>query len=66
MTRDTQMYKRTKRMLLVIVIAVLAILSLSVFLTVQIGRKDTEDKRIINAFGRQRMYTQLIAKDASL
>ena len=62
---NTQLFRRIRRMILIVVITVLAILNLSIYLIDQIGDKETTDKQIINAFGRQRMYTQLIAKDAS-
>jgi HD-GYP domain-containing protein (c-di-GMP phosphodiesterase class II) len=52
-------------MMLVVVFTIIAILSLSVYLVDQIGNKEARDKLIIDAFGRQRMVTQLIAKDAS-
>ncbi len=65
MPGNKPIFMKIRRMMYVVVITVLAILGLTIFLIIQIGNKETRDKQIINAFGRQRMYTQLIAKDAS-
>jgi HD-GYP domain-containing protein (c-di-GMP phosphodiesterase class II) len=65
MSGNTPIYTKIRRMVIIIVITIVSILALSVYLTYQIGNKEEQDKLIINAFGRQRMVTQLIAKDAS-
>ncbi len=65
MSGNTSTFRKIRRMMFIVVVAILTILILSVYLVIRIGNKEEKDKMIINAFGRQRMYTQLVAKDAS-
>lgn len=62
---NASLLKPLKRTIVIVALTVIAILTLFIYIIYQSGHKEEEDKRIINAFGRQRMYTQLIAKDAS-
>jgi len=54
-----------KKVMAIIIISILFILGCFVFLQSQSHRKTTEDKTMIDVFGRQRMLTQMISKDAS-
>ncbi len=63
--RKTLLFGNIRRTVFITVIIILMILSLSVYLINQIGNKEAENKMIMNAFGEQRLYTQLIAKDAN-
>lgn len=54
-----------KKVVLIIVLAFFTILITFVYFQYQSGKKENEDKLIINVFGKQRMYTQQISKDAS-
>ncbi len=65
MSGNTPTFRKIRKMIYIVVITILTILLLSVYLVIRTGNKEEEDKMIINAFGTQRMYTQLIAKDAN-
>jgi HD-GYP domain-containing protein (c-di-GMP phosphodiesterase class II) len=64
-TRNTSLLRPLKRTIVIVAITIIAILTLFIYIIYQTSHKEEEDKLIINAFGKQRMYTQLIAKDAS-
>jgi HD-GYP domain-containing protein (c-di-GMP phosphodiesterase class II) len=49
-----------------IIIAFFTVLISFTYLLYQSEKKENEDKLVINIFGRQRMYTQQMSKDASL
>lgn len=54
-----------RRMGLLVLLAFIAVLVCFIFLQNRSGKREYEDKQIINIFGKQRMYTQMIAKDSS-
>jgi len=54
-----------KRIIFTVVLAIFLILFCFAYLQYQTRHRDYEDKLIINAFGKQRMYTQMMSKDAS-
>ncbi|MBH1941174.1 HD domain-containing protein [Mobilitalea sibirica] len=54
-----------KKIGITILITIILIIICFIILQKQINKKEYEDKLIINIFGRQRMYTQMISKDAS-
>jgi HD-GYP domain-containing protein (c-di-GMP phosphodiesterase class II) len=54
-----------KKMGLLVLFAFIAVLVCFIYLQSRSGKREYEDKQIINIFGKQRMYTQMIAKDSS-
>ena len=54
-----------KKIFAIVVLAIFLILLCLIYLHHQTGQKEKDDKLIINVFGKQRMYTQMISKDAS-
>lgn len=53
-----------KKMIAIVMVAIILLLLSFIYLYYQSGKKEYEDKIIINVFGKQRMYTQMISKDA--
>lgn len=54
-----------RKLIILVVIAIFSIILCYAFLFYQSGKHKYEDNVIINVFGKQRMLTQMIAKDAS-
>jgi HD-GYP domain-containing protein (c-di-GMP phosphodiesterase class II) len=65
-TKGTSTLRSIKRIIAILMIAISLILISFIHLHRESGQKEYEDKLIINIFGKQRMYTQMISKDASL
>lgn len=55
-----------KRIILILNLVILIALFLFIYLQKQSSDREYEDKQIINIFGKQRMYTQQMSKDANL
>lgn len=55
-----------KRIILIVTLAIFAALFAFIYLQIQSSDRAFADKQIINIFGKQRMYTQLMSKDANL
>jgi HD-GYP domain-containing protein (c-di-GMP phosphodiesterase class II) len=64
-TKHTSRLGPIKRIFIIILLAVFGMLMLFAVLQYHNNKNENVDKRIINAFGKQRMYTQQISKDAS-
>jgi HD-GYP domain-containing protein (c-di-GMP phosphodiesterase class II) len=54
-----------RKIILAVIIAIIFILLSFLYLQIKIQSKDNDDKQIINIFGKQRMYTQLITKNVN-
>lgn len=54
-----------KKIRIVILIAFLSVLGIFILLETLSAKREKEDKLIISSLGRQKMYTQMIAKDSS-
>ncbi|HHU72611.1 MAG TPA: hypothetical protein GXZ21_11360 [Clostridiales bacterium] len=63
--KTTSILSPIKRIIYVVIIAIFAALLLFIYIQNQSSKKEYEDKQIINIFGKQRMYTQLMSKDAN-
>lgn len=63
--KSTKILGPVKRIMFIILSGVFLILICFIFLNRLNGVREMEDKHIINVFGKQRMYTQMISKDAS-
>ncbi|HHX12221.1 MAG TPA: hypothetical protein GX731_05310, partial [Clostridiales bacterium] len=63
--KKTSILGPIKRIIYIVIIAIFAALLLFVYIQNQSSKKEYEDKQIINLFGKQRMYTQLMSKDAN-
>ncbi len=55
-----------KRMIIIVTLAIFAALFVFIYLQKQSSDREFKDKQIINIFGKQRMYTQRMSKDANL
>lgn len=64
--KKTSILSPIKRIIYILIFAILVALVVFIHLQNQSSRKEYEDKQIINIFGKQRMYTQLMSKDANL
>ncbi len=53
-----------KKIGFLIISAIVLVLGFFLLIQLQSGRKEYKDKLLINIFGKQRMYTQMISKDA--
>jgi len=54
-----------KKIIYIVMTAIFLILFCFIYLQYQTRHIEYEDKQIINIFGRQRMYTQMISKDSN-
>ena len=64
-TKNTTILGPIKKIFIIIVLTFFTILFSFAFFNYQSGINEHKDKLIINVFGKQRMYTQQISKDAS-
>ncbi|NLP34927.1 MAG: GAF domain-containing protein, partial [Clostridiales bacterium] len=55
-----------KRIILILIFAIFTALFIFIYLQNQSSKNEYEDKQIINIFGKQRMYTQLMSKEANI
>lgn len=65
-TNNTHTLKLIKTIVLIILIAFVLSLICLVFLKEYASKRDYDDKILLNLYGKQRMYTQSISKDAGL
>lgn len=63
--RKSSFLGSVKKIVFAIITAIFLILFCFIFMHFQIRHREFEDKQIINVFGRQRMYTQMIGKDVN-
>ena len=63
--KKTSIIRPIKRTIILLICALLATLTFFIYLQYHSNKNENEDKQIINIFGRQRMYTQLLSKDAN-
>lgn len=61
----TKILGSVKKLIYIMVIAISLILTCFIFVQYQTSKKGYENKLIINTFGKQRMYTQMISKDVN-
>jgi HD-GYP domain-containing protein (c-di-GMP phosphodiesterase class II) len=63
--RNSPVLGPIKKVIFIIITGIFLILFCFIYLHTRSTNRAYEDKLIINAFGKQRMYTQMISKDAS-
>lgn len=63
--KETTILEPIKKTIAIVVMVVIMILILFAYLQYQTRHREYEDKLIINVFGKQRMYTQMLSKDSS-
>lgn len=63
--KNTSILGPIKRIINIVIIAIFTALLLFVYIQNQSSKKEYEDIQINNLFGKQRMYTQLMSKDAN-
>jgi hypothetical protein len=59
------LFTRVRVLLLIVLLSITAILGSSSYIIHEWNQKDDVDKLVINVFGKQRMLTQLTAKEAT-
>ena len=64
-TKNTSTLGPIKKISLIIIIAFFSILISFAYFNYHSSIKENQDKLIINVFGKQRLYTQIISKDAN-
>lgn len=62
--KNTYSLSLLKKIGFIFIFAIVLILGFFLIIQIQSGRKEYKDKLLINIFGKQRMYTQMISKDA--
>ncbi len=65
MNAKNKILEPIKRSIIIILITFFTILISFTYLQYRSGQKTIEDKLVINLFGKQRMYTQLMSKDVN-
>lgn len=63
--RKTYILGSVKKIIIIVMMGIFLILLCFIFIQYRTMQRDNNDKLIINSFGKQRMYTQMISKDAS-
>jgi HD-GYP domain-containing protein (c-di-GMP phosphodiesterase class II) len=63
--KNTTILGPIRRILFIVAIAIIVLLLCFIYINHQSGQHEYEDKLIINVFGKQRMYTQMLSKDAN-
>lgn len=63
--RKPTFLKPVNRIIIIVVCAIFFIFFCFIYMQYQTRHSEYEDKLIINTFGKQRMYTQMISKDVS-
>lgn len=63
--KKSSIFGTITKIILIVLVAITLILGCFIYLNYQSGHKAYEDKLLLNEFGRQRMFTQMMSKDAS-